>query len=162
MANIYAMIQSMCRADETSLPLFPDLTRQNFAHDVPVPSSARLVPLGHLARVVLGKNIRAFIIEEDLLLDLVLGQQQVSANLAVEEVTGAGTAELDIPRSLATEDDHVGEVASPLLDVLLVTGVLTEGPARGKNLLNGAIDERGSRKTKVTSVVLKGQVNGWT
>lgn len=111
------------------LPLLPNLSGKHFTHDGPVSRSTGLVPLGHLARLVLGENISAFVVKEDLLLDLVLGQQQVTADLAVEEVTGTGTTEFDVSRSLAAEDDHVGEVASPLLDVLLVARVLTEGSA---------------------------------
>jgi hypothetical protein len=92
-------------------------------------SSARLVPLGNLARLVLGEDIRAFIVKEDLLLDLIPGHEHVSADLAVEVVTAGGTTELDVSRSLAAEDDHVGEVASPLLNVLVIARGLTEGSA---------------------------------
>ena len=125
-ANIYTTVQIM---SGRRLPLLPDFTGQNLAHDSPVSSSARLVPLGNLARLVLGEDIRAFIVEEDLLLDLVPGHEHVSADLAVEEVTVGRTTELDVPRSLAAEDDHVGEVASPLLNVLVIARGLAEGSA---------------------------------
>lgn len=66
-----------------------------------------------------------------------------------------GIAEGDLSGGLAAEDDHVGEVASPLLDVGLISWALTEDTAGGENLLDGAVDELRCRKAKVTSIVLR-------
>ena len=66
-----------------------------------------------------------------------------------------GIAEGDFSWCLAAEDDHVGEVASPLLNIGLVSWTLTEDTARGENLFDGAVYELRCGKTKVTSIVLK-------
>lgn len=111
------------------LPLLPDVTRQHRSHDFPVPSGALLMPLGNLAGLVLVEHICSFTLKQELLLNLVLWQQQVASDLALEEVLLGRATKGNVSRSLAAENDHVGEVASPLLDIGLCACMLTEDSA---------------------------------
>lgn len=73
---------------------------------------------------------------------------------AIQEVTLDSIAECDFLCRLSTEDDQVGKVTAPFLNVFINARTLAEDSTGWEDLLDGAVYQLGRRQTKVTSVVL--------
>ena len=136
------------------LPLLPDLARQHRPHNFPVSGRALLVPLGNLAGPVLSQDVRVVAIQKLLLPDFVLRRQEGLSGAAPKKVARDRAAESNVPGRLPAEDNHVGKVATPPLNIGFLTWALTEDTARGEDLLDSAVDQLRGRQAKVTSVVL--------
>lgn len=83
-----------------------------------------------------------------------LRRQESLSGTAPKKVARDRAAESNVPGCLPAEDNHVGKVATPPLNIGFLTWALTEDTARGEDLLDSAVDQLRGRQAKVTGVVL--------
>lgn len=127
--------------------------RQHAPHDLPVAEGAVTVPLGQLLGVVAADETRLVGRAKVGIVDLVDRHQELAAGLAVEQVSGGGSAEGDGGGAAGAEDDDVGEVGVVLCQED-VARMLPEDAAGRKDGADGMDDGLDGRQGKVAGVVL--------
>lgn len=114
---------------QVNLPFLPNLGWHDCPHNIPVAQGTLLVPFSQFRSIVLEEQSRIFTPQNFRLENLDLWDQEMLSGTAIQEVTLCSIAECDFLRRLATEDDQVGKVTAPFLNVFINARTLAEDAA---------------------------------